>query len=207
MEMKQWQKQISMELVSQYVTHVSTYLKKMEQKNVSSLFNHTEEYKEMGFSVSELGAVMVGCSNPLTVNLPGDNEYVSERFDFVNGVADSWHITLRYGLLPQVRPEYVEALVEKFGLPQEVPVKGISMWPSKVEGEDYECVVVTLLRDQLKPIHQELGVLPNVLGFPSYRPHVTVGYFKPGWYEKNQLELNLRLKPSVKLDSKVTVSF
>lgn len=160
---------------------------------------------------NKLGCLMLNVLNPwhkpmlhmpLPFNLPEGSlykhlkkyEYVSDKLDYVQGVLDHWHITARYGFLPEVKKKHVEAIVEQVDTPEFLNVKKIDVWES-VNGENYECVVAKIETGEssiLNELWQSLGVLPNISTFP-YEPHVTLGYFVPGTWQSEFSDAVLKI--------------
>lgn len=148
----------------------------------------------------KLGCVMLNTDSPLSMPYDtakeyfGDWEYTSEVHDYVDGIIKpgSHHLTVRYGFLPEVKQEDVEAVLETLDSVMTLWVSDIHIFPG-ISGEPYECVNAKIKClpdafesvDKLTKAHQQLGVLPNLATFPDFIPHVTIGYFKKGFWEKH----------------------
>lgn len=188
--------------------------------------NHfSTEWWEDNFNINPngLGCVMLDVENPwhkpmLHMPLPygnGEqsffkyltkNEFKSEELPYAKGlVTEGWHMTCRYGFLPNVTKAHVNEIISKIDRPLDIELGKVHVW-EPVNNEDYECVVVEVaLTDDLVSLWESLGVLPNICTFP-YRPHVTLGYFNPGtWKEEysnaildSTRTLNFRLGKSMK---------
>jgi 2'-5' RNA ligase len=119
--------------------------------------------------------------------VPSEGEYVSpdpEKF-WMKGLLKDWHVTVRYGFLPGVKKEHVLEVIDVDDVPEYVGFDGFEVFPSTVPNEDYECVVARVNSNALRYLNEQLSVLPNVNTFPTYKPHITIGYFKPGWFDEN----------------------
>lgn len=156
-----------------------------------------EGFAERYIGSRDLGCVMVETDSPLA--LPHavmkmryeDYEYHSPTRSYIAGIMEPGrhHTTVRYGFLPEVRRADVETVLVGLNPRCTLAVRDIEVFPSAVKGEDYECVVclvedvATISGDsELALAHAQLAVLPNLATFP-YKPHVTIGYFKTGFWE------------------------
>lgn len=146
------------------------------------------DYSKFGIDPNKLGCVMVNTENPLGYANPDvfeylkDNEYRSPNLAYVQGLCEDWHATVRYGFLPGVTTTDLDFLMENagpFNYSWHLRLGVVEIWPS-VNDEDYECVVVRVVDDELTRWHKIFGLLPNVVTFSEYKPHITIGYFKPG---------------------------
>lgn len=93
-------------------------------------------------------------------------------------------MTLRYGLLPQVRRQHVDAVLAGAEIPAVLYVNDIEVFDSPYEDEPYDCIVARVAAPGLEELHQRLGFLPNLNTFPTYKPHVTLAYTRQGWYKE-----------------------
>jgi hypothetical protein len=60
------------------------------------------------------------------------------------------------------------------------------MFPSPFpETEHYECIVGLVRSWDLTIANTQLGVLPNIATYPTYKPHITIGYVEQGWWAAN----------------------
>lgn len=166
---------------------------------------------DFGIDPNKLGCLMLNVRNPwhkpmlhmpLPYNLPEGSlhshlqahEYKSDKLSYVDGLLTDWHLTARYGFLPEVKKKHVETIVERVDTPNYLNVKKIDVWES-VNGEDYECVVAKIETGEgsiLNELWQSLGVLPNISTFP-YEPHITLGYFHSGTWQNQFSEAVLKI--------------
>lgn len=154
------------------------------------------------FQTERLGCAMVATTRPYTdINSLEDaaaNEYYSidrERYKHITGIQDKHHTTVRYGFLPGVSEELMIHVAKHCPSVQSLSfeIMDVEVFDSKIPTEDYECAVA-LLRPTgvLLELHEQFGVLPNLMTFP-YKPHVTIGYFKTGYWEaEGVFNFNLR---------------
>lgn len=121
-------------------------------------------YDEMGVDLSNLGCVMLDVETPF-------RDYKNHPPELV----PDFHVTLRYGFLPMVKRRHVEAVLDKFILPENLLLsyKAVNVFDVT---NNKKCVVVKVFSGILYEINDALSVLPNVRTFP-YNPHVTIGYF------------------------------
>lgn len=147
---------------------------------------------DFGIDPNRLGCVMLNVEDPwhnaAAWQELKENEYRSPNLSYVKGLLDHWHATVRYGFLPEVKQSHIEHILSQIEKPDYVLLDEIEVWES-VNGEPYECVVakVNTLQTELSEAWQSFGVLPNIATFP-YKPHVTLGYFKPGTWDSAKYE-------------------
>lgn len=97
------------------------------------------------------------------------------------GIDSKPHITLLFGLHPEVTPEDVESVLSKFrGKKIDININGIS----KFDNEDFSVVKLNVDSPILHDINAELSKLPHTSDFPEYNPHVTLSYVQPGKADK-----------------------
>jgi 2'-5' RNA ligase len=147
-----------------------------------------EVYKSLGINLNSLGCLMLTTENPLKGKIPEEGQYISpdpEKF-WMKGALKEWHVTVRYGFLPSVKREHVKAVLSDMDKPRLLIASGFEVFPSTIPDEDYECVVMRVSSSHLQNMHKQLSVLPNIETFPTYKPHVTLGYFKSGWFHDNK---------------------
>ena len=148
-----------------------------------------EIYEDLGINISELGVLMLSTENPLAEPIPADAEFKSENPDhwWVKGLLDHWHATVRYGFLPGVKKSHVDRVVGDIQLPSHLLLNGhFECFSSPYKDDDYDCVVFVLRSRELNELNAALSVLPNVNTYIEYKPHITIGYFQPGWFAKNR---------------------
>ena len=141
-------------------------------------------YDDLDVDLKELGCLMIDTECPVIApESLKDLEYVSpdpKKF-WVKGVLKDWHVTVRYGLMPNVRARHIDKVLEEYPLPKSLEVDKIEIFPSPYEDERYDCYVALVNDKKLHEMNQQLSVLPNLNTFPVYKPHITIGYFKRGW--------------------------
>jgi 2'-5' RNA ligase len=111
------------------------------------------------------------------------------------------HVTLRYGILPEVPFYDVKRLVRE----------SCNLWPPlaintylnsfQIFGrpEDaMDTVVIPVVNTEfLSAVHLELGCFPNVSTYPDFQPHITLGRFPKGFWETIDYQLLPPLKQQV----------
>ena len=153
-------------------------------------------YQELSVDTSQLGCLMIHTENPFsfTGTLEEGDEYYSPNYPYVKGlVTQDWHATVRHGFLPGVKRKHVDRVAINFGLPKTLTGLGFEVFPSVSATEEYECVVLRVSGKELVDLHLGLGVLPNIMTFPEYKPHITFGYFRKGWYFQNGRNLDFKM--------------
>lgn len=157
-------------------------------------------FEDLGVDLRELGCLMLDTKSPI-IGIAGGEEdaYVSpdpKKF-WMRGVATDWHVTARYGFLPDVRKRHVDEVLAGIPVPLHLRTAGFEVFPSPYADEEYECLVVRVEDKHLTEINAQLSVLPNVSTFVEYKPHITVGYYRKGFYEDNKAALDGALYTSV----------
>lgn len=145
-------------------------------------------YDSMGYKTWGLGCLMIDTEKPyVDIELAPGDEHISTnpRNMYVKGLQKEWHVTARYGLLPGVESEQVFRVLEGFQMPEILRVDDYDVFPSTDPDEPWDCVVAIVHDPALDEINRQLSILPNINTFVEYRPHITIGYFRPGWFEDN----------------------
>lgn len=166
-------------------------------KSIYELGNLSKE-----FQTERLGCAMIATTRPYEGFTDQqdvmDNEYYSidrERFKHITGLQDKSHTTVRYGFLPGVSQEHMIHVANHCPKVDSLSFKiiDVEVFDSRIPTEDYECVVALLdPKGILGELHEQFGVLPNLATF-EYKPHVTIGYFKTGfWHDKGVFNVQLR---------------
>ena len=161
------------------------------------IMSYLEFMKESTDHKHEYGCVM------LTLYCPNWKEIQSEinpddvyhhPTDPSYGLEDNPHVTLKFGLHPEIEDSQIEEIVNKFkGQNLSLDILGIYSFKNK----DFDVVKFSVNpTNQIKAINQELSKLPNSDQYPDYNPHITVGYVKPGMAQKY-------INPNKKLDFKI----
>mgnify|MGYP006207296391 CR=1 FL=1 len=150
-------------------------------------------YEEFGIDLSKLGCVMLPTETPDTSFIDESDLYVSPdpaKFWIKGRAGDNAHVTLRYGLLPQVRRKHVDRVLADLTLPSYIQGMRLEKFDSPYPDEPYECIVLRIYPENvmdrseadLLMLNQNLAYLPNVNTFPGYKAHITLAYVQEGWY-------------------------
>lgn len=130
----------------------------------------------------EFAAVMLGFNFPQLKQIQKliDKEDIyEEKGDRSYGLENEPHCTLLYGIHEGVSKQIIESLVSDF----EIEECEIST-PSLFENEKYDVLKYKVKEENLKKINKLLSGLPNSNEFPTYKPHLTIGYLKSGTGKK-----------------------
>lgn len=90
------------------------------------------------------------------------------------GIEDEPHVTLLYGLHPEVTLKDIQDIVDGYSFG---PVQ-ISN-PSLFENEEYSVLKYEAASVDLLRVNRGLKQLPFTSDFPDYKPHLTIAYIKP----------------------------
>lgn len=144
---------------------------------------------DLGIDPNALNCVMLKVDYPLDGHIdPGEGMDIPEFF-WANGVASDWHLTLRYGFLPNVRQSHVREVLDRLEIPQHIQLSHLGVF----RNPDYECVVAHVDDPRLNKINACLGVLPNIATYVPYKAHITIGYFPVGWYDENAAKYDVKI--------------
>ena len=138
-------------------------------------------YASLGIDTSKLGCVM------LDVDDTGLGDHVTPALwyddptDALNryGRETEPHVTLLYGLLESAHTwrEQVDEVLADWTPPKQLDVHRLEVF----ETPRYDCVVgMTGSVVALADAHGALSRLPHINTFPTYKPHITIGYVLPG---------------------------
>lgn len=155
-----------------------------------------EALQRYGIVASRLGCVMLDVDIPeqLSAVIPQELAYTSTNPDlwWVNGIQEKGHVTLKYGLLPNIvdirgvtevlegwspSTHYREDGSEMYKV---VYVSGFTYFESPMENEPYDCIVATVYDDEVEEAHARLSYLPHIDTYTPYKAHVTLAYVKKG---------------------------
>jgi hypothetical protein len=133
----------------------------------------------------KLGCVMVEVPvtnwNEITSIINKDDLYEVEGENY--GIQDNPHLTLLYGLKPNITKEQVEKVLENAidGEKIEIEIENIGLF----ENENFDVVKFNIKKtEQLQRLFDSLSELPNENTFPDYNPHMTIAYVKKGLGKK-----------------------
>jgi 2'-5' RNA ligase len=119
--------------------------------------------------------------NEITSIINKDDLYEVEGENY--GIQDNPHLTLLYGLKPNITKEQVEQVLEKSvdGEKIEIEIENIGLF----ENDNFDVVKFNVKKtEQLQKLFDSLSELPNENTFPDYNPHMTIAYVKKGLGKK-----------------------
>lgn len=109
----------------------------------------------------------------------------TEVGDSTYGLEDEPHCTLLYGLHDEVTDEDVTKIIDRYTFYTHKLHK-LSLF----ENGRYDVLKYTVSGDALHQINTELKAFPHTTSFPTYNPHLTIGYLSPGMGNKYIHRLN-----------------
>lgn len=141
--------------------------------------------RDLNISVGQLGCIMLDVEAPTPVGdlIPESWAYHSDNPDLrhVNGIATEYHVTLLYGLLPQVRREHVDEVLDGWsGLDVSVKTDQLDVFASPLPDEPYSCIVARQVSPsrEIRDAHARLSLLPHIDTHPEFKAHVTLAYVR-----------------------------
>lgn len=128
-----------------------------------------------------LGCVMIEAQVDWIPRLPLEWAYVPEGEDpALWGIPDRYHLTLKYGLIPELVTE-ADAYLKLAGWEAPPVVHVTDVRDFTADYTAYSCPVL-LLEDadhKFARAHDLLSALPHIDTHPAYHPHITLGYVRP----------------------------
>lgn len=138
-------------------------------------------YQELGIDLSKLGCIMLELQPVFVPDLDEADLYYSPTQKYAQGyVGGEAHVTLLYGLMPEVQAEHVDIVLNGWSVTS-VQLGDIEAFES-TNGEEYYCVHAAVdleSNPELLDAHQRLSLLPHVNTFLTYEAHVTLAYVNP----------------------------
>ncbi len=133
----------------------------------------------------DYGCVMVEVPvknwNEITSTINKDDLYEVEGENY--GISENPHLTLLYGLKPNITKEQIEEVLKRVidGDKIIVEIENIDLF----ENENFDVVKFNIKKtEQLQRIFDALSELPNENTYPDYKPHMTIAYVKKGLGKK-----------------------
>ncbi len=123
---------------------------------------------------------------PLAARVRAMSQSIPDTDLAEDGREDQPHVTVKYGLEAD-SPDVVRAIVARHG-PVTVTLGKTSLFPAnKQDGGkpgDFDVVKLDVDSPELRALNAALSKLPNEDEHPTYQPHLTLAYVKPGMGEK-----------------------
>lgn len=165
---------------------------------------YLEFIKESTRQSTGLGCVMIDFNfanwSELLESIDEDDIYIEEGKNY--GLQPRPHLTLLYGLLPEVTDEQILECFKGFTEDDfKVKINGVSVFDTN---NNFDVVKLGVeLTSQLKEINKRLSELPNSNQYPEYIPHITLSYVKKG---KGKKYVNPEYKYEIKGIDKIVYS-
>jgi hypothetical protein len=158
---------------------------------------YQEFIKEEKSANHDFGCVMLDLDVPnwneiTSIIDPNDLYEVSD--DSTYGLQTDPHVTVLYGLHGDIDDSKVAEIINKWKYQDlDLEITGLDNF----KNDNFEVVKFSVNPTQnLQDFNRDLSQLPNSNELPEYKPHITVGYVKPGTSDKY-------LNPNHKLDFKI----
>lgn len=138
----------------------------------------------------------------LQQQIPEGELYIDPKNPDKHGKETEHHVTLLFGLHPEVLEEDVKRIADSWN-PVNVKIKGISIFENPHKG--YDVVKLDVDPTSLVKFNEELKQFPYTNEYPEYKPHITLAYVLPGNGKKYELQFE---EPLELIDlSDITYSF
>ena len=142
-----------------------------------------EALRDLGIDIGSLGCIMLDVESPTPVAsvIPESWAYRSANpaLSHVDGIQSEHHVTLLYGLLPQVRRAHVDEVLSGWtGGDVSVKTDTLEAFTSPLPDEPYVCIVARQLKPsrEIAAAHARLSMLPHINTHPEFKAHVTLAY-------------------------------
>lgn len=119
------------------------------------------------------------CWNDVLASIDRHDVYAGD--DGTYGLENEPHVTVLYGLLPEVHPDLVCRICDAFDGPIEVSLEGVSAF---TDSDDYDVLKVDVESEKLRELNKVLRNLPYESEYTEYNPHMTIAYLKSGCAQK-----------------------
>lgn len=141
-------------------------------------------YDELGVNLDTVGCIMAKTSSP-ELNLPDYWLYYTENPDrfWIDGEVEDSHITLKYGILPGVTRQHVDAVLDGWQL-TDVHKREVIVFDSPYEDEPYKCIVLAMESESLRDANSLLSMLPSISTFRDYVSHLTLAYVHENYVDE-----------------------
>ena len=152
-------------------------------------------YDELGVDLDTLNCVMAKVTPP-EINLPEWYKYHAnnkKRFWIAGVVGEDSHVTLRYGLFPEVKRRHVDAVLEGWSL-DELGKRELMVFDSPYPDEQYKCVVLAVESDALSEANARLCMLPGINTFKDYIAHITIAYIHEDFIDSAMVRIRSQLQ-------------
>lgn len=152
-----------------------------------SAYQFKDVYDDLGVNIQGLGCIMLDVEPIDTTSIIADEDlYVAPEVPWINGRETESHVTVLYGLLPGIKKEHVDRVLEGVEMPQTVYSFYLDKFESTFPEHPYEVIVARVgLSPELEAMRARLSMLPHLNTHPVYQPHITLGYVRKGWYDDN----------------------
>jgi 2'-5' RNA ligase len=145
----------------------------------------------------KFSSTQVNLSGPVAKEITRLAAKIPDQDLAADGREEEPHITVRYGL----HGDDAEAVRKVIANEPPIKVKlgSTSIFPGK-NGADYDVVKVDVDSPDLHRLNKMIAALPHTDTHPTYQPHITLAYVKPGLGKKYEGDASLEGK-EVTLDS------
>lgn len=152
---------------------VHNVFKKQHARGKKVVTSHFRKALGMILTKRKFGSVQFDLSIPdqnRVFEIPVDMADLAEKGRDLNP-----HVTVRWGLHPEVTAQQVDAITRGCG-DIEITLGPLETFP---EGPDGVPLIIRFESEKLAKLHDALGVLPHTDTHPDYKPHICVAYLKP----------------------------
>jgi 2'-5' RNA ligase len=147
----------------------------------------------------EFGCVMLNLNIPNWNNILSiideDDLYIDPK-DPSYGLEHDPHITVLYGLHSNIPDDKVISIINEYKYKNyNIQIQNIDSF----KNAEFDVLKLSIIPDDnLKEFNLSLSELPNTNDYPDYKPHITIGYLKPGFSDKYKDLISI---PKFKIES------
>ena len=149
-----------------------SWYKKAKEKDL-------EEYQEYGWTSIDVPQNIIDKVEDMQKTIDEEDLFVKKEGDWKYGLEDEFHITVKWGLVTK-DAEKVKDIVECFQ-GGEVNLYKVDLF----ENEEFDVLKISVDSDALSELnHTITDNLETHDTHPTYNPHITIAYLKPGLGKK-----------------------
>ena len=115
----------------------------------------------------------------IAANLDSDDLFQPPESWSSSPIVTDSHVTVKYGFLDSVTPKQITSQIQKL-LPLTIKIGNLALF----QNDDFDVLKLNVDGAELRQMNAIVSQLPNEDTHPTYNPHMTIAYLKPGMGKK-----------------------